>query len=280
MTTPTEKAARVAAGLTGVLGIGLAGRFLLDPATAADGYGVPTTGDNPYLAVKGIRDLGAGLTVLGFLGRHETRALGPALLALGVIPVGDALVVRHHGGPLSTSLGIHGLTALVMVAAGTVLTRSTRDRQGETVSTETEHNKAVVRRFYEPFRTGDTSTYLDVLAPGWVNHPADPGAAPGPAGAPPVGYYRHVLPDLDTTTEAMIAEGDLVAVRTTHRGTHSAEFLGVPATGRRIELRTHDTHRLVAGRIVETWHLEDFAGLRDQLTAPSQGPRRRPCSPS
>ena len=146
----------------------------------------------------------------------------------------------------------------------------TQHSNGDTmtnVSSNTEHNKAVVRRFYEPFRTGDTSSYQDILAAGWVNHPVEPGTVPGPAGAPPVDLYRHVLPDLVSVTEAMIAEGDLVAVRTTHRGTHSAEFLGVPATGRRIELRTQDVHRLAAGRIIETWHLEDFAGLRQQLTA-------------
>lgn len=134
------------------------------------------------------------------------------------------------------------------------------------ISTDTEHNKAVVRRFYEPFHTGDTSIYEKILSPEWVNHPAEPGAAPGPAGAPPVGLYRQVLPDLASTTEAIVAESDLVAVRTTHRGTHSAEFLGIPATEKRIELRTQDMHRLAAGRIVETWHLEDFAGLRQQLT--------------
>src|ERR1700690_959034 len=138
-----------------------------------------------------------------------------------------------------------------------------------TVSTDTEHNKAVVRRFYEPFRTGDTSGYQDILAPEWVNHPAEPGTTPGPAGAPPVGLYRQVLSDFVSVTEAMIAEGDLVAVRTTHHGIHSAEFLGIPATGRHVELRTQDVHRLAAGRIIETWHLEDFAGLRQQLTAAS-----------
>lgn len=123
MTGRIEKAARVVAGLTGILGLGLAGRFLVDPANAAEGYGVHSTTDNPYLAVKGIRDLGAGVTLLGFLARDDTRALGSALLTLSVIPVGDALVVRHHGGPLATSLGIHGLTALGMVAAGAVLSR-------------------------------------------------------------------------------------------------------------------------------------------------------------
>ena len=126
MTGRTEKVARVVAGLTGVLGLGLGGRFLLDPANAAEGYGVPTGADNPYLAVKGIRDLGAGVTLLGFLARNDVRALGPALLTLSVIPVGDALVVRHHGGPLATSLGVHGLTALAMVAAGAVLSRAPR----------------------------------------------------------------------------------------------------------------------------------------------------------
>jgi Domain of unknown function (DUF4267) len=124
MTGQTEKAARVVAGLAGVLGLGLAARFLLDPAAAADGYGVHTAADNPYLAVKGIRDLGTGLTILGFLARNDTRALGQALLTLSVIPVGDALVVRHHGGPLSTSLGIHGVTAIGMFAAGAVLSRT------------------------------------------------------------------------------------------------------------------------------------------------------------
>jgi hypothetical protein len=37
----------------------------------------------------------------------------------------------------------------------------------------------------------------------------------------------------------------------------------------RIELRTRAVHRLAAGRIIETSHLEDFAGLRRQLTAAS-----------
>ena len=124
MTGRTETVARVVAGLTGVLGLGLGGRFLLDPANAAEGYGVRTGADNPYLAVKGIRDLGAGVTLLGFLARNDVGALGPALLTLSVIPVGDALVVRHHGAPLSTSLGIHGLTALLMIAAGAVLSRT------------------------------------------------------------------------------------------------------------------------------------------------------------
>ena len=124
-TDRTETTARVVAGLTGVLGLGLAARFLLDPGTAAEGYGVRTGADNPYLAVKGVRDLGTGVAVLGLLALHETRALGTTLLGLSVIPIGDALVVRHHGGPLATSLGVHGLTAGLMIAAGAVLAGAT-----------------------------------------------------------------------------------------------------------------------------------------------------------
>ena len=125
VTGQRENAARAVAGLAGVLGLVLAGRFLLAPATAAQGYGVPSAADNPYLAIKGIRDLGAGVTVLGLLARNDSRALGQALLTLGVIPVGDAVVVHRYGGPLSTSLGIHGITALAMLAAGAVLSRAT-----------------------------------------------------------------------------------------------------------------------------------------------------------
>ena len=124
MIAQLHTAARVVAGRTGALGLGRPAPVQLATATAAAGYGVRTTADNPYLAVKGIRDLGTGLTVLGLLARKDTRALGPALVTLSVIPVGDAIVVHRHGGPLSTSLGSHGATAVAMLAAGAVLSQA------------------------------------------------------------------------------------------------------------------------------------------------------------
>jgi hypothetical protein len=48
-------------------------------------------------------------------------ALGWAAIAVAITPIGDAMIVRTNGGKLSTVLGIHGITALLLVAAGLVL---------------------------------------------------------------------------------------------------------------------------------------------------------------
>ena len=133
----------------------------------------------------------------------------------------------------------------------------------------------VVRAFYEPFRTGDTSTYDEILAPDWIDIPLAPGQQQGPAGiAAHIAVFRAAMPDYDVTHEDLVVQGDRVAVRNTVSGTHQGAFLGHEPTGRRIEMRTMDLHQVRDGRITVTWHLEDFAGLVAQLTAPADAPVR------
>ena len=125
----------------------------------------------------------------------------------------------------------------------------------------------VVRAFYEPFRTGDTSTYAQVLDENWVDIPLAPGQQQGPAGmAAQIALFRHAVPDYQVTHEHLLAAGDKVAVRNTVFATHQGAFIGHQPTGRRIEMRTMDIHQVRDGKIVITWHLEDFAGLVAQLT--------------
>jgi steroid delta-isomerase-like uncharacterized protein len=132
---------------------------------------------------------------------------------------------------------------------------------------------AVVRAFYEPFRTGDTATYSQVLATDWVDLPLAPGQQQGPAGmAGQIALFRQAMPDYDVHHEDLIVDGDRVAVRNTVSGTHQGAFMGHQPTGRRIEMRTMDVHQVRDGKIVSTWHLEDFAGLMAQLNAPADAP--------
>ena len=147
------------------------------------------------------------------------------------------------------------------------------------MSTEPRHDAIdpveVVRGFYEPFRTGDTSAFDAVLAPDWVDIPLAPGQEQGPGGmAAQIALFRRAMPDYAVAHEDLIAQGDRVAVRNTVRGTHTGPFMGVEPTGRRIEMRTMDVHEVRDGRIVATWHLEDFAGLMAQLRAPADAPVR------
>jgi steroid delta-isomerase-like uncharacterized protein len=133
--------------------------------------------------------------------------------------------------------------------------------------------EAVVRAFYEPFRTGDTAAYAEVLAEDWVDLPLAPGQQQGPAGmAAQIALFRHAMPDYTVEHQDVVVQGDRVAVRNTVSGTHQGAFMGHEPTGKRIEMRTMDLHQVRDGRIVATWHLEDFAGLMAQLNAPADAP--------
>jgi len=148
--------------------------------------------------------------------------------------------------------------------------------QDPSASSTASDTAAVVRAFYEPFRTGDTSTYADVLAEDWVDIPLAPGQEQGPAGmAAQIALFRQAMPDYQVTHEDVLVDGDRVAVRNTVSGTHQGAFMGHQPTGRRVEMRTMDVHQVRDGHIVVTWHLEDFAGLMAQLTAPTDAPTRR-----
>lgn len=50
--------------------------------------------------------------------------------------------------------------------------------------------------------------------------------------------------------------------------THKGEFMGIPATGKTPQITGIDISRLVNAKIVETWHVEDIAGLMQQLGQP------------
>jgi steroid delta-isomerase-like uncharacterized protein len=149
------------------------------------------------------------------------------------------------------------------------------------MSTENQNGAAaanivdVVRGFYEPFRTGDTSVYDRILASDWVDIPLAPGQEQGPSGmVGQIAAFRRAMPDYNVIHEDVIAQGDRVAVRNTVSGTHQGAFMGIQPTGTHIEMRTMDVHQVRDGRIVTTWHLEDFAGLMAQLNSPADAPAK------
>lgn len=77
--------------------------------------------------------------------------------------------------------------------------------------------------------------------------------------------WRQAFPDFHTTIEHMIAEGDWVAFHLRHEGTHLDEFLGLPATGRRVSFRSMVFNQFANGVVVENWGLHDHARALDQL---------------
>jgi ketosteroid isomerase-like protein len=88
-----------------------------------------------------------------------------------------------------------------------------------------------VRQVFERIvNQGDLAFVDEVYAPGFVDHSAWPGQAPGPAGIrDAIRDLRAMLPDLRVTVEQLIAEGDDVATRERWRATDAPT--GQPITG-------------------------------------------------
>ena len=115
--------------LSGLIAVGIVfigARFLWDPAAASRDFGIPnppspSTGFNAWLAVKGVRDIVSGLFVFLLMASGSPRLLGEFMLVASLIAMGDAAIVLRSGGSRTAAFGIHGITALVIIAAGASL---------------------------------------------------------------------------------------------------------------------------------------------------------------
>jgi hypothetical protein len=101
--------------------IAIGGRFLLAPQKATLAYGVAADNLRALTEIKGVRDITSGVVLLVVWAAAGRTALGWALIAAALTPTADAMIVLTNGGKLSTALGIHGLTAALLVAAGLIL---------------------------------------------------------------------------------------------------------------------------------------------------------------
>jgi len=82
-----------------------------------------------------------------------------------------------------------------------------------------------------------------------------------------LGMMRSGFSDVQWSLEETIAEGDRIAARFTMSGTHDGTFFGVPATGRKIEVRAMNFYRLADGKFVEEYGQPDLLGLLQQIGA-------------
>ncbi len=84
-----------------------------------------------------------------------------------------------------------------------------------------------------------------------------------------IGFMRGVLStamtDMDMTFVRVVAEGDLVAVEYTNEMTHSGEFLGIPATGKRVLATGHFIREVKNGKVSGEWQTTNAVGLMAQL---------------
>ena len=80
-----------------------------------------------------------------------------------------------------------------------------------------------------------------------------------------IGGFAKLIPDLNWEPQEMIASDGKVVVRSRATGTPAGPFFGVDGKGKSFDIMTIDIHTIVDGKIVSSYHVEDWAGALGQL---------------
>jgi ketosteroid isomerase-like protein len=125
-----------------------------------------------------------------------------------------------------------------------------------------------VRRAFQAFEAGDLTTLNELFDPQGPWHT--------PTGATIVQGGPHselkascplcaALEHRRITIDVMLAEGDLVSVRSTWRGQYTGSVRGVPVAGKEVSTVFTNNYRVSDGRIRENWADADRLSLAEQL---------------
>ena len=133
---------------------------------------------------------------------------------------------------------------------------------------------ATARRFYDLINTGDLDRFGDALADDFVEHEETPGLAPTKEGVLEFfRMYRAAFPDMRMEPQDVLVSGDKVVIRARVTGTHQGELMGMPATGKRVDVQLIDIMRFGDdGLALEHWGVIDSLAMMQQLGAVPDDP--------
>lgn len=131
-------------------------------------------------------------------------------------------------------------------------------------------NLEVIERFHkameEYWRSGDDEPLVAIFDPACeVSVPGMPNTVEGMRMMLPA--FRQAFSEIAIRIGETVSEGDMIGYRMSFSGTHSGEFMGVPSTGKRIELSETHIERIRDGKIVLHSGNIDMLGLMQQVGA-------------
>jgi steroid delta-isomerase-like uncharacterized protein len=131
-----------------------------------------------------------------------------------------------------------------------------------------ESNKALVQKiFARIWDKGEMSAVDELFDANYVDHTERPPGTPaGLEGFKAViMQIRKAFPDMKSTLQDMIVEGDKVVGRWTNESTNTGEFMGMPPTGKKVTTSGIDIYRISGGKIIEGWGVVDMMSVMQQL---------------
>lgn len=129
--------------------------------------------------------------------------------------------------------------------------------------TRLEANKEIARRWLTALERGDSASLTALQGPSIAVHGSTGDRI---ASGPPSCPMCAALKDLKIAIDVILAEGDLVTVRSTWTGLFSGTFGGLTVSEPRpVRVYYTNIYRIADGRIVENWFVSDRLVLAQQL---------------
>lgn len=135
-----------------------------------------------------------------------------------------------------------------------------------------DQNENALLRFYQLANASQAgrakSISKGIFADDWKSYGKNDEFEPGGS----IGFIKFfgeifkTVPDLTWTIKEIIKSGDRYTVRSEAVGTPIGIFKGVPATGKKFRIMAIDIHTVVNGKIIKTYHVEDWTSAIKQLS--------------
>ena len=129
---------------------------------------------------------------------------------------------------------------------------------------------AVVAPFYDGLNAAPGKDVAGVLrqatAPDWVSCGANDVCGAREQVIAAIAGRHKAIPDLKWEIKEVLVAGNRVTVRGEATGTPAGEFMGVPHGGKSFKLMSIDVHTIEGGKIVRSYHIEDWLGAVRQLS--------------
>src|SRR5436190_21805750 len=131
---------------------------------------------------------------------------------------------------------------------------------------DTQADRKSVSLWYDAFSKNDPALLDRIVSENWIDIPSASDQPPGPAGARQIlAELTTAFPNLDIKIEDVLQEGNKVIVRSKISGTQRGGLMGFPAKNRTMSIQAIDIHEFKNGKIIRTWHTEDWMSGFHQL---------------
>ncbi len=130
--------------------------------------------------------------------------------------------------------------------------------------------RAAIAPFYDALNAGpgkDTAALITKATHAdWVSCGGNEACSPREKVIGNIAGFTQAIPDLKWEIKEVLVSGDRAIVRGEATGTPAGAFMGVPHSGKSFRIMSIDVHTIRDGKMLRSYHVEDWAGAARQLS--------------